>query len=187
MHLTGASLMRTGTRWNRRGAVAATALGAAAANARGQRLMPGPTPAPPAAVVAAPVPFSVGEELTYAAAFAGMAVGMARMRVDDVDVVRGRDLRLRHADQIASEHTHVLAAPNTSRTASSESFARACKQLAFCGQASWDASHTNVVRLASGSRIRAEVAAVRSNVGVQNQSMRSVRHGGPRNAAALPA
>lgn len=38
----------------------------------------------------APVPFSVGEELTFKASFGGIPAGTARMRVDGVELVRGR-------------------------------------------------------------------------------------------------
>src|SRR5215207_2326922 len=46
-------------------------------------------PAPAAGDWAA-VPFSVGEELTYKATFGGIPAGTARMRVDDIEMVRGR-------------------------------------------------------------------------------------------------
>lgn len=39
---------------------------------------------------AAPVPFAVGEELTYKATFGGIPAGTARMRVDGIELVRGR-------------------------------------------------------------------------------------------------
>ncbi|AHG93025.1 Protein of unknown function DUF3108 (plasmid) [Gemmatirosa kalamazoonensis] len=39
---------------------------------------------------AAPVPFVVGEELTYRASFGGIRAGTARMRVEGVDTVRGK-------------------------------------------------------------------------------------------------
>ena len=47
---------------------------------------------PPVAPVAvrAAVPYSVGEELTYKATFGGITAGTARMRVDGIDTVRGR-------------------------------------------------------------------------------------------------
>jgi hypothetical protein len=38
----------------------------------------------------APVPFAVGEELTYKATFGGLPAGTARMRVDGIELVRGR-------------------------------------------------------------------------------------------------
>src|SRR5688500_17045342 len=38
----------------------------------------------------AAVPFSVGEELTYKASFGGIPAGTARMRVDGIEMVRGR-------------------------------------------------------------------------------------------------
>ena len=59
----------------------------------------GAVPATPAAVVRvkiarqaipAPVPFAVGEELTYRATFGGVRAGTARMRVAGVELVRGR-------------------------------------------------------------------------------------------------
>lgn len=43
-----------------------------------------------ATVHAAPVPYSVGEELTYKATFGGIHAGTARMRVDGIEMVRGR-------------------------------------------------------------------------------------------------
>jgi hypothetical protein len=43
-----------------------------------------------AVVNAAPVPYMVGEELTYRATFGGIPAGTARMRVDGVEMVRGR-------------------------------------------------------------------------------------------------
>jgi hypothetical protein len=41
-------------------------------------------------VSAAAVPFAVGEELTYRATFGGIPAGTARMRVDGIEMVRGR-------------------------------------------------------------------------------------------------
>jgi len=41
-------------------------------------------------VVFAPAPFSVGEELTYKATFGGIPAGSAKMRVDGIEIVRGR-------------------------------------------------------------------------------------------------
>ncbi|HKH92132.1 MAG TPA: DUF3108 domain-containing protein [Gemmatimonadaceae bacterium] len=50
-----------------------------------------PSSAPePATVSIAPVPFAVGEELTYRATFGGIPAGSARMRVDGIEIVRGR-------------------------------------------------------------------------------------------------
>ena len=43
-----------------------------------------------APVVFAPVPFAVGEELTYKARFGGLPAGSARMRVDGIEIIRGR-------------------------------------------------------------------------------------------------
>ena len=40
--------------------------------------------------VFAPVPFAVGEELVYRASFGGLPAGSARMRVDAIQIVRGR-------------------------------------------------------------------------------------------------
>ncbi|HET7456043.1 MAG TPA: DUF3108 domain-containing protein [Gemmatimonadaceae bacterium] len=48
------------------------------------------TVVPSAAAVIAAVPFAVGEELTYKATFGGVRAGTARMRVDGIEVVRGR-------------------------------------------------------------------------------------------------
>ena len=42
------------------------------------------------AVVFAPVPFAVGEELMYKASFGGLPAGSARMRVDGIEIIRGR-------------------------------------------------------------------------------------------------
>ncbi|MEP6732959.1 MAG: DUF3108 domain-containing protein [bacterium] len=42
------------------------------------------------AVVFAQVPFAVGEELTYKATFGGIPAGSARMRVDGIELIRGR-------------------------------------------------------------------------------------------------
>jgi hypothetical protein len=47
-------------------------------------------PAVPAAYVAAPVPFAVGEELVYRATFGGVPAGTARMRVEGIVPLRGR-------------------------------------------------------------------------------------------------
>ncbi len=43
-----------------------------------------------AAVTFAPVPYAVGEELVYKATFGGIPAGSARMRVDAIEMVRGR-------------------------------------------------------------------------------------------------
>jgi hypothetical protein len=48
------------------------------------------TPPPARSVRFAPVPFAVGEELIYRATFGGLPAGSARMRVDGVEVIRGR-------------------------------------------------------------------------------------------------
>src|SRR5574338_909044 len=45
---------------------------------------------PTGAAHAASVPYSVGEELTYRATFGGIKAGTARMRVDGIEIVRGR-------------------------------------------------------------------------------------------------
>ena len=46
---------------------------------------------PPAGTVnAATVPYAVGEELVYKATFGGIPAGRARMRVDGIELVRGR-------------------------------------------------------------------------------------------------
>jgi hypothetical protein len=41
-------------------------------------------------VVFAPAPFAVGEELSYKATFGGIPAGSAKMRVDGIEMVRGR-------------------------------------------------------------------------------------------------
>ena len=43
-----------------------------------------------AAVNAAVVPYAVGEELTYKASLGAISAGTARMRVDGIEIVRGR-------------------------------------------------------------------------------------------------
>ena len=48
------------------------------------------TAATAASIAFAPVPFAVGEELTYKATFGGIPAGKARMRVDGIELVRGR-------------------------------------------------------------------------------------------------
>src|SRR5688572_25922190 len=45
---------------------------------------------PASGVAVAPVPFAVGEELVYRATFGGIPAGTARMRVDGIEIVRGR-------------------------------------------------------------------------------------------------
>src|SRR5512147_564803 len=54
----------------------------------------GPLPAQTATAesvaTAAPVPFSVGEELVFHAKFGVLPAGTARMRVEGIDTVRGR-------------------------------------------------------------------------------------------------
>ena len=47
-------------------------------------------PADAPAIAAASVPYAVGEELTYRATFGGIPAGTARMRVDGIELVRGR-------------------------------------------------------------------------------------------------
>jgi hypothetical protein len=48
------------------------------------------TSASRSSVAFAPVPFAVGEELTYKATFGGLPAGSARMRVDGIEIIRGR-------------------------------------------------------------------------------------------------
>src|SRR5215213_8713238 len=52
-------------------------------------LLSATVPAAPVSVRAA-VPFNVGEELTYKATFGGLPAGTARMRVDGIETIRGR-------------------------------------------------------------------------------------------------
>lgn len=76
------------------------ASGVAIALALGLAIMAGAAAAQPAQLSAvqaagttftvAPVPFAVGEELTYRASFSGLHAGTARMRVDGLEMVRGR-------------------------------------------------------------------------------------------------
>src|SRR4030095_10755751 len=67
--------------------------GAGAAAAGACVAQPGemqPERAPAPAVKAAVVPYAVGEELTYKASLGGISAGTARMRVDGIEIVRGR-------------------------------------------------------------------------------------------------
>ncbi|MEP6621448.1 MAG: DUF3108 domain-containing protein, partial [bacterium] len=58
---------------------------------RAQTLVPVTAPsASHTAVFFAPAPFAVGEELTYKATFGVLPAGTARMRVDGIDLIRGR-------------------------------------------------------------------------------------------------
>ena len=70
----------------------AIAVSAAIAPARLGAQMPMLSATAPVApvVTRAAVPFSVGEELTYKATFGGIPAGTARMRVDGIEMVRGR-------------------------------------------------------------------------------------------------
>lgn len=63
---------------------AATLLAAGAASAQPAALTSTAT------MFFAPVPFAVGEELTFRASFGGVNAGTARMRVSGIDTVRGR-------------------------------------------------------------------------------------------------
>jgi hypothetical protein len=67
---------------------AALTIGAATARAQSATLTSIPVVALPSD--RAPVPFSVGEELTYKATFGGLPAGTARMHVVGVELVRGR-------------------------------------------------------------------------------------------------
>lgn len=51
---------------------------------------PAPATALRAGIRLAPVPFAVGEELHYRATFGGIPAGSARMRVEGIEMVRGR-------------------------------------------------------------------------------------------------
>jgi len=79
--------MRTMKRWLSSGLVAA--LPALASDASGQQAQLRAVQ-PVSNVAVAPVPFAVGEELVYRATFGGIPAGTARMRVDGIEVVRGR-------------------------------------------------------------------------------------------------
>ena len=79
--------MRTMKRWLSSGLVAA--LPALASDASGQQAQLGAVQ-PVSNVAVAPVPFAVGEELVYRATFGGIPAGTARMRVDGIEVIRGR-------------------------------------------------------------------------------------------------
>ena len=79
--------MRTMKRWLTLGLVAA--LPGLASDASGQQAQLRAVQ-PVSNVAVAPVPFAVGEELVYRATFGGIPAGTARMRVDGIEVVRGR-------------------------------------------------------------------------------------------------
>ena len=79
--------MRTANRWLTLGLVAA--LPGLASDASGQQAQLRAVQ-PVSNVAVAPVPFAVGEELVYRATFGGIPAGTARMRVDGIEVVRGR-------------------------------------------------------------------------------------------------
>jgi len=64
--------------------LAASLLAAGAADAQNSALTSAAT------MFFAPVPFAVGEELTFRASFGGVNAGTARMRVSGIDTVRGR-------------------------------------------------------------------------------------------------
>jgi hypothetical protein len=71
----------------------AIALGVAIAGAPAAALQPAQLRVVQAAgttISVASVPYAVGEELTYRATFGGIHAGTARMRVDGIEVVRGR-------------------------------------------------------------------------------------------------
>src|SRR5215208_6048163 len=67
---------------------AAAAIAPARASAQATMLSAAPPVAPVAAWAA--VPYAVREELTYRATFGGLPAGTARMRVDGIELVRGR-------------------------------------------------------------------------------------------------
>lgn len=79
--------MQTMNRWLTLGLVAA--LPGLASDASGQQAQLRAVQ-PVSNVAVAPVPFAVGEELVYRATFGGIPAGTARMRVDGIEVVRGR-------------------------------------------------------------------------------------------------
>ena len=79
--------MRTMKRWLTLGLVAA--LPGLASDASGQQAQLRAVQ-PVSNVAVAPVPFALGEELVYRATFGGIPAGTARMRVDGIEVVRGR-------------------------------------------------------------------------------------------------
>ena len=70
-------------------AFAATAIIAPVRLSAQATLLSATVPAAPVGARAA-VPFNVGEELTYKATFGGIPAGTARMRVDGIETVRGR-------------------------------------------------------------------------------------------------
>ena len=55
-----------------------------------QPAQPGVVQPTAATINAATVPYAVGEELTYKATFGGIHAGTARMKVDGIEIVRGR-------------------------------------------------------------------------------------------------
>ena len=60
------------------------------ASAHASSTIEAPAKATSSAAVFAPVPFAVGEELVYRASFGGLPAGSAKMRVDGIEIVRGR-------------------------------------------------------------------------------------------------
>ena len=74
------------------GGVTAVAASAGAMQAAQLRIVqPGsPSASDASTIAAAAVPYAVGEELTYRATFGGIRAGTARMRVDGIELVRGR-------------------------------------------------------------------------------------------------
>jgi len=73
------------------GVTVVASIGGAMQPAQLRIVQPGSASAPDApAIAAASVPYAVGEELTYRATFGGIPAGTARMRVDGIELVRGR-------------------------------------------------------------------------------------------------
>ncbi len=73
-----------------RGALAATVAGAVVGTATVVTAAPARAQASNVAYKLAPVPFAVGEELTYRASFGGIRAGTATMHVAGIEMVRGR-------------------------------------------------------------------------------------------------
>ena len=90
MHLSQTNRRVLATRALALGALAIAIPAAARAAQPTQLRVVQPAVSEPSTVSVASVPFAVGEELTYRATFGGIPAGTARMRVDGIEIVRGR-------------------------------------------------------------------------------------------------
>ena len=90
MHLSQTNRRVLATRVFALGALAIAIPAAARAAQPTQLRVMQPAGSEPSTFAVASVPFAVGEELTYRATFGGIPAGTARMRVDGIEIVRGR-------------------------------------------------------------------------------------------------